>query len=211
MEPPVALQLNGSCGRSVRLAVSPKADFRQIIHTFDSIEMPRTRVSVENIRFAILELVNNSLRAHREKGEERDILISMTVARGRLSVAIRDFGGGFDPCRLPYDIDADPAGLDLHSRPFEDYQKKNGYKRFGMGIIVAKKTFDTFHLQFIDERDMPSPYVPGQGRGDPHHARASHDERGGREWELNRGRIRASSPTRRPSTARQARPATSGT
>jgi anti-sigma regulatory factor (Ser/Thr protein kinase) len=162
MEPAQAVQLDGSCSRSVRLAVSPKADFRQIIHTFDAIEMPRTRVSVENIRFAILELVNNSLRAHREKGEERDILVSLAVAAGRFSVAVRDFGGGFDPRRLPYDLDADPAGLDLHSAPFEEYQKRNGYKRFGMGIIVARKTFDSFHLQFLDERDMPSPFVLGR-------------------------------------------------
>jgi anti-sigma regulatory factor (Ser/Thr protein kinase) len=165
MEPARALQLDGSRGRSVRLAVSPRADFRQIIHTFDSIEMPRTRVSVENIRFAILELVNNSLRAHREKGEDRDILVSLTVTGGRLSVAIRDFGGGFDPGRLPYDIDADPARLDLHSSPFEEYQRRNGYTRFGMGIIVAKKTFDSFRLQFLDERDMPSPFVPGRIAG----------------------------------------------
>ncbi len=162
MEPAQAVQLDGGCGRSVRLAVSPRADFRQVIHTFDAIAMPRTRVSVENIRFAILELVNNSLRAHRERGEERDILVSMTVAAGRFSVAIRDFGGGFDPGRLPYRLDDDPAGLDLHSPPFEEYQKRNGYKRFGMGIIVAKKTFDSFHLQFLDERDMPSPFVPGR-------------------------------------------------
>jgi hypothetical protein len=27
---------------------------------------------------------------------------------------------------------------------------------------VAKKTFDSFHLQFLDERDMPSPFVPGR-------------------------------------------------
>lgn len=161
MEAPRAIDLGGNGGRTVRLAVSPKADFRQIIHTFDSIDLPPTRVSVENIRFAILELVNNSLRAHREKSEARDILIDLTVAGGRLCVAIRDFGGGFDPCRLPYDIDADPASLDLHSRPFQEYQQRNGYKRFGMGIFVAKKTFDHFHLQFLDGRDMPSPFVPG--------------------------------------------------
>ena len=162
MEPPQAVLRNGKIGRTVRMTVSPKADFRQIIHTFDSIDMPPARVSAENIRFAILELVNNSLRAHREKGESRDILVDLTLADGRLSVAIRDFGGGFDPRRLPYDVEADPAGLDVHSRPFEEYQKQNGYKRFGMGIFVAKKTFDHFHLQFLDERDMPSPFVPGR-------------------------------------------------
>ncbi len=162
MESPLARPRNGKTGWAVRMTVSPKADFRQIIHTFDSIDIPRARVSGENIRFAILELVNNSLRAHRERGEARDILVDLTVADGRLSVAIRDFGGGFDPRRLPYDLEADPASLDVHSRPFEEYQKANGYKRFGMGIFVAKKTFDRFHLQFLDERDMPSPFVPGR-------------------------------------------------
>jgi hypothetical protein len=162
MEPPRALQLNGSCGRSVRLAVCPKADFRQIIHIFHSIEMPRARVRVENIRFAILELVNNSLRAHRDKGEDRDILVSLTVAGCRLSVVIRDDGGRFDPGRLPHDITADPAALDLHSAPFEEYQGRKGCKRFRMEIAVARKTFDSFHLQFLDERSMPSPFVPGR-------------------------------------------------
>ena len=162
MEPPQGIDLSGNCGRKVRLAVSPKADFRRIIHTFDSIDMPPTRVSVENIRFAILELVNNSLRAHRERSEARDILIDLTVAGGRLCIAIRDFGGGFDPAKLPYDIEANPATLDLHSRPFQEYQQRNGYTRFGMGIFVAKKTFDHFHLQFLDERDMPSPFLQGR-------------------------------------------------
>lgn len=162
MEPPQAPLRDAKAGWAVRMTVNPKADFRQIIHAFDSVELPPARVSGENIRFAILELVNNSLRAHREKGEARDILVDLTVADGRLSVALRDFGGGFDPRRLPYDLEADPASLDVHSRPFEEYQKANGYKRFGMGIFVAKKTFDHFHLQFLDERDMPSPFVAGR-------------------------------------------------
>jgi len=165
MEQPPALHVNGKTSRTIRLAVNPQADFRWVIHAFDAIEIPPTRISPENIRFAILELVNNSLRAHREKGEPRDILVDLTIADERLRVSVRDFGGGFDPGRLPYDLEADPAALDLHSSPFQEYQKKNGYKRFGMGIYVAKKTFDEFRVIFLDEKDTPSPWQPGKTVG----------------------------------------------
>ena len=147
------------------MAVSPQADFREVIRTLDAIDLPAVRVSGEHVRFAILELLNNSIRAHREKSEGRDISLDMTLSDGRLVVAIRDFGGGFDPKRLPYDVDADPGSLDLHSPPFEEYQKRNGYKRFGMGIFVAKKTFEDFRLMFLDAEEKPAPWAPGRITG----------------------------------------------
>jgi len=122
-------------------------------------------VSDEHIRFAILELLNNSIRAHREKNEPRDILIDLTVADGLLVVAIRDFGGVFDTKRLPYDLNEDPRRLDLHSPAFQQYQEKNGYKRFGMGIYVAKKTFDELRLVFLDDHDRPMAFRPGSTVG----------------------------------------------
>ena len=160
-DPGPSLHVKGKLSRTIRLAVSPHADFREVIRTLGEIQIPPTRVNNEHIRFAVLELLNNSIRAHREKKESRDILVDLTVADGRLVVAIRDFGGGFDPKRLPYDLDADPATLDLQSPSFEDYQKRNGYKRFGMGIYVAKKTFSEFRLVFLDTRDRPSPWTSG--------------------------------------------------
>ena len=165
MAPQRALTMNGRQSRTIRLTVSPQADFRQVIHTLESIGMPPTRVSDEHIRFAVLELLNNSIRAHQEKAEPRDIVVDITVDEERLVVAIRDFGGGFDTKRLPYDLGQDPAQLDLHSPEFEEYQKRNGYKRFGMGIYVARKTFDDFRLVFLDVNDRPSPWTPGQTAG----------------------------------------------
>ena len=156
-----ALHVNGRQSRTIRLTVNPEADFRQVISILGEIRIPPTRVSDEHIRFAVLELLNNSIRAHREKMEQRDILIDLTVSGGKLVVAIRDFGGGFDPRKLPYDLAADPATLDLKSPSFEEYQKRNGYKRFGMGIYVAKKTFDEFRLVFLDAQDRPAPWAPG--------------------------------------------------
>jgi anti-sigma regulatory factor (Ser/Thr protein kinase) len=165
MEPLEALQMNGMHSRAIRLSVNPQADFRQVIHTLESIGLPPVRVNVEHIRFAVLELLNNSIRAHREKGESRDISIELTILDGRLVVQIRDFGGGFDTGKLPYSLDADPSCLDLHSPEFEEYQKRHGFKRFGMGIYVAKKTFDEFRLVFFDESEQTTSWSPGKTVG----------------------------------------------
>jgi hypothetical protein len=62
-------------------------------------------------------------------------------------------------------LDADPSRLDLHSPEFEEYQKRNGFKRFGMGIYVAKKTFDQFRLVFLDESEQPTSWSPGKTVG----------------------------------------------
>jgi anti-sigma regulatory factor (Ser/Thr protein kinase) len=177
------LRVNGKESRTIRLTVAPGADFREVIRTLESISIPQSRVSVEHLRFAILELLNNSIRAHREHGEPRDISIDLSVLDSKLVVRIRDFGGGFDTSRLPYDINEDPSRLDLHSSPFAEYQKQNNYKRFGMGIFVAKKTFDEFHLAFLDEMDRPSPWVQGRTIGTliTLAVKVEHDGSGGRE------------------------------
>jgi anti-sigma regulatory factor (Ser/Thr protein kinase) len=165
MDPAQPLRMNGLQSRTIRLSINPHADFREVIRTLDAIVIPPSRVSVEHIRFAILELLNNSIRAHREKGESRNIWIDLSALEGRFMVSVRDFGGGFDTTKLPYDLAADPQRLDLHSTSFQEYQKHNGYKRFGMGIYVARKTFDEFRLVFLDERDQPMAFLPGKTAG----------------------------------------------
>ncbi|MGA2642044.1 MAG: ATP-binding protein, partial [Spirochaetia bacterium] len=160
-----SLQMNGKQSRTIRLSVNPQADFRQVIRTLEEIVLPPVHVNEEHVRFAVLELLNNSIRAHREKGEPRDISIDLTISDGRLVVTIRDFGGGFDTAKLPYGLEDDPSRLDLHSARFEEYQKRNGFKRFGMGIYVAKKTFDDFRLVFLDDRDQPMSWRPGKTVG----------------------------------------------
>jgi anti-sigma regulatory factor (Ser/Thr protein kinase) len=165
MEAEESLYINGKQSRTIRLTVSPRANFREAIRLLGAITIPPTPVSDEHIRFAILELLNNSIRAQKEKGDPRDICIDMTVSDGRLVVSIRDYGGGFDLARLPYDLSADSASLDLRSSPFEEYQKQNGYKRFGMGLYIAKKTFEDFRLVFLDQQDRPAQWAPGQVAG----------------------------------------------
>jgi anti-sigma regulatory factor (Ser/Thr protein kinase) len=156
------LWVNGKRSRTIRVKMNPTSDFRGVIHAFDSIKLPRTAVDPENLKFAILELINNSIRAHKERSESRDILVDITVAENKLHIAIRDFGGGFDPGLLPYALDSDPSTLDIHAQSFHAYQEKNGYKRFGMGIYLAKKTFEQFQLLFLDEKDLPASWAPGR-------------------------------------------------
>ncbi len=165
MAPTESLQMDGKQSRTIRLSVNPHADFRAVIQTLESIVIPPVQVSQEHVRFAVLELLNNSIRAHRERHEPRDILLDLTISDGKLVVSIRDFGGGFDAGSLPYDLDADPSRLDLHSPEFEHYQRRNGFKRFGMGIYVAKKTFDEFRLVFLDEKDRPMEWAAGRTVG----------------------------------------------
>jgi anti-sigma regulatory factor (Ser/Thr protein kinase) len=165
MEPLESLQMNGKQSRTIRISVNPKADFREVMSTLEAIVIPPVRVNDEHVRFAVLELLNNSIRAHRERGEARDISLDLSVLDGKLVVTIRDFGGGFDTAKLPYRLEEDPSEMDLHSSAFEEYQKKNGYKRFGMGIYVAKKTFDSFRLVFLDDRDQPMSWTPGETAG----------------------------------------------
>ena len=157
--------MNGKQSRTIRLSVNPQADFRQVIRTLDAIVLPPVRVHEEHVRFAVLELLNNSIRAHREKGEQRDISIDLAISDGKLVVTIRDFGGGFDTSKLPYALEDEPSRLDLHSAQFEEYQRRNGFKRFGMGIYVAKKTFDDFRLVFLDHRDQPMSWKQGETAG----------------------------------------------
>ncbi len=165
MKPLDSLEMNEKRSRTIRLSVNPRADFREVIRTLDAIVLPPVRISDDHVRFAVLELLNNSIRAHKEKGEPRDISVDLTLTDGRLVVSIRDFGGGFDPGKLPYGLEEDPALLDVHSAAFEEYQRRNAFKRFGMGIYIAKKTFDEFRLVFLDERDQPIPWTEGKTTG----------------------------------------------
>jgi anti-sigma regulatory factor (Ser/Thr protein kinase) len=165
MEPRESLQMNDKRSRTIRLSVNTWADFRDVIRTLEAITLPRVRVSDEHVRFAILELLNNSLRAHKEKREPRDISIDLTTTDGRLVVTIRDYGGGFDLGKLPYSLEEDASRLDLHSPAFAQYQEQNGFKRFGMGIYIAKKTFEEFRLIFLDERDQPMSWTAGKTTG----------------------------------------------
>jgi anti-sigma regulatory factor (Ser/Thr protein kinase) len=136
----------------IALAINPRGDFREVLKSIDSVCFPDFVSNPDNLRFAVLELISNSLRAHRESGADEAISVEFRCRDRHIEVEIRDFGGGFDPARLPYDLAADPAGVNHNSAAFEEYRERHKNRRFGMGLLVARKTFPGFSLGFFDRQ-----------------------------------------------------------
>jgi hypothetical protein len=139
----------------VTVSIHPKADFREILQTLESIHFPDFVTNAENIKYAVLELISNSLRAHRERKVNKQVIAVFRAVDTKVDIEVKDFGGGFDPKRLPYPLEAPAETIDQTSDAFEEYQEKYKYLRFGMGLLVTKKTFPFFQLIFFDEEEQP--------------------------------------------------------
>jgi len=162
---PHRLAYKGQPTRKVKINIRPQADFREILAVLGELSLPPFIGDAENIKYAILECLNNSLRAHREHEIKRDIITRFEVADTHLKIEIKDFGGGFDPGRLPYDLNDNPAEIDHKSPAFQEYQHKHQYQRFGMGLLLVKKTFACFELAFFDHNDRPTKWEQGNVQG----------------------------------------------
>jgi len=151
--------------RKVNLKINSNADFNKLLSVLNTIEIPGVPVQSEHITYAVLELLNNSIRAHREKKVNKDIRTEFSVEDRSLNIFIQDWGGGFDPSQLPYDIQKDPEEIDMHGDVFQEYREQHGYKRFGIGMLIVKKTFDHFKMYFIDENLNPVTWESGRTSG----------------------------------------------
>ena len=58
----------------ITINIHPKADFREVLQILESIRFPDFVTNAENIKYAVLELINNSLRAHREKQVDKNVV-----------------------------------------------------------------------------------------------------------------------------------------
>jgi anti-sigma regulatory factor (Ser/Thr protein kinase) len=155
------LEFKERSGTRIVMQIHPEANFRRILFVLNAIRLPEFVLNGDNVKYAILELLNNSLRAHREKKIDRRILTVLVTGASRLEVSVKDYGGGFDPRALPYDLDSDPQSIDHTSLAFQEYQQKNDYLRFGMGLLVVKRTFDDFSLSFFDAAEEPVSWESG--------------------------------------------------
>lgn len=155
----------GRTSRRVRIDIAPRTEFRRILRTFEDLELPECGLSRENIMFAVLELINNSLRAHRERQVPRPITVLFLARHDSLAIRIRDYGGGFDPRALPWSLEEDHHRVDIQSAAFQEYRRQHGYLRFGMGLLIARRTFPCFELVFVDDQDRPLPWTPGRVAG----------------------------------------------
>jgi anti-sigma regulatory factor (Ser/Thr protein kinase) len=149
----------------LKISIDTKARFQEIYTVFNEIVFPFNHTDREHYTYAILELVNNSLRAHRERDTSRPVQVSFRINNGNVEIEVLDSGGGFDPSRLPWDLNADVRTVDLHGKAFEDYRRTHGNSRFGMGLYIAKRLFTDFSIGFIDEKgtllDWGAPGIAG--------------------------------------------------
>ncbi|QEN08050.1 ATP-binding protein [Oceanispirochaeta crateris] len=142
---------NGKKYKSIRLRISRFTDFSQILEEFHHIVINGVNdKKLENIRYALLEIINNSVRAHKEKNENKEIILKMMLEEEELIIKISDHGGGFDKKMLPYDLDQNIKDIDINNQDFLKYRERYGFNRFGMGLFMTKKTFDAFILKFIE-------------------------------------------------------------
>jgi anti-sigma regulatory factor (Ser/Thr protein kinase) len=136
--------------RRLQLKIKPDIPFNEVLETLEEIDFICDPKFQEHLRFSLLELLNNSLRAHREHDIQDSIVLEFIINGEDLHVKVQDAGKGFDPGKLPYDLHIPAETIDIHSQDFENYRSDSGHTRFGMGLFIAKRTFDDFHLSFVD-------------------------------------------------------------
>ena len=156
---------NGRESKEISIKISPQADFREPLGILESLQFPDTAPNSEIIKYSVLELLNNSLRAHRENNVDESISVTFKCQAGNLLVSVRDHGRGFDPRLLPYSIDENADEIDLHSPAFEHYRKEHDFKRFGVGVYLAKKTFNRLQILFFDHEGNETEWKPGEVAG----------------------------------------------
>lgn len=160
------IEYRGKKYRSVRLHIRTDADFNDILTELNEINFVSAPLSSEQIIYAILELINNSLRAQKERDVKKKLLTQFSITESNaLYIKIQDWGGGFDTKKLPYDLEGGTDSVDTNSETFQEYREEHGYMRFGIGLYVVKKTFSSFHLYFIDKELQPVPWESGKAEG----------------------------------------------
>jgi anti-sigma regulatory factor (Ser/Thr protein kinase) len=154
--------------KRIRLAIHPEAPFRRVLQVLDDLRLPGFGIDPEHLKYALLEMINNSIRAHKTHLVKERIIVllrRLESPRSGVQILVEDRGPGFDPDTLPYSLTDDPGTIDLNSPIFEEYRKANNYRRFGMGLPMVLRTFDSFDLEFRDENGLSIPWSPGKVRG----------------------------------------------
>ena len=155
---------NKKCKKLV-FNISPKTPFQDILGKLTRITYYGAHISSEHITYSVLELINNSLRAQREREAFDPILLRIHQRANGFYFYLRDWGGGFDISQLPYDINTRVEEIDIHNEVFERYRQEHEYMRFGLGLYLARKTFPVFSISFIDGQEQPVDWIPGTTAG----------------------------------------------
>jgi len=147
--------------QSLTLRISPQTSFQCILARINKIKFVGSDHPSEHIIYSILELLNNSLRAHRDRRVEKPILLEINTCPNGFEIQIQDWGSGFDIRSLPYSLNSDPDEIDIHDTKFEKYRQIHNYQRFGLGLYLARKTFPYFELNFFDMDQNETQWTDG--------------------------------------------------
>lgn len=155
---------NTKCKKLV-FRISPQTPFQQILAKLNAIEFVGCSIASEHITYSVLELLNNSLRAQREKKKLEPILLKFEELQNGFNIYLRDWGGGFDINTLPYDINTRIEEINIHNEDFEQYRQTHDYLRFGLGLYLARKTFPYFSISFINTFEESVEWNPEKTAG----------------------------------------------
>ena len=93
------------------------------------------------------------------------IIATFNTFNSHLTINIKDYGGGFDPGKLSYDLEQNHRKINPQSSSFIKYREKNNYLRFGMGLLLARRTFAFFDLSFFDNYEKQVKWESGEAAG----------------------------------------------
>lgn len=150
---------NTKCKKLV-FRISPQSPFQKILSKLSAVEFVGCSIASEHITYSVLELLNNSLRAQREKNRLEPIVLKFEELQNGFHIYLRDWGGGFDVNTLPYNINTRIEEIDIHNEEFEQYRQAHEYMRFGLGLYLARKTFPSFSISFINTYEEPVEWNP---------------------------------------------------
>jgi anti-sigma regulatory factor (Ser/Thr protein kinase) len=152
-------------GDSLQLALPHDLGMKEILEIFGRLHYPDTGQADEQLSFALIELVSNSLRAQKERSALEPIMVRLHVSENSLEVEVLDHGGGFDFSALPFDLDGPVDEIDPMSESLGVYRLSHGYTRCGLGLLSVRKIFQSFKIDLIDhlghELKWPSPDIAG--------------------------------------------------
>ncbi len=61
--------------RKVKISIKPVVEFKQVLDALDDLELPETDAKPQDIKYAVLEMINNSIRVHRDHGIDEPLSV----------------------------------------------------------------------------------------------------------------------------------------
>ncbi len=152
----------GNCYADLKIHFSPKLNGSDFFKILELVDFPVKESENVLLKYALTELVTNSVRASHERKVQKELTVDLKIAGNFLKIVVTDFAGGFDLDILPNDINDDSKKPDFTALQFQEYRERHGFNRFGIGLISAKMALDAFHLVFIDAEGKVCPWK-GEG------------------------------------------------